>query len=94
MPAIKRIVLDVLKPHQPNAIDFANSLATLGDDYNVKLKVTEVDEKTESTVIVLQAVSLDFTRIENTIIEMGGSVHSIDEVEVEGRARVSLAESD
>ena len=94
MPAIKRIVLDVLKPHQPNALEFANSLATLGDDYNVKLKVTEVDEKTESTVIILEAVSLDFTLIENAIIEMGGSVHSIDEVVVDGGSRRSFAESD
>ncbi len=94
MPAIKRIVLDVLKPHQPNALEFASSLAGLGDDYNVKLKVTEVDEKTESTVIIIEAVSLDFTRIENAIIEMGGSVHSIDEVEVDGRSRASLTESD
>ena len=94
MPSIKRIVLDVLKPHQPNALEFANALAALGDDYNVKLKVTEVDEKTESTVIILEAVSLDFDRIEHAIIEMGGSVHSIDEVEVDGRSRPSLAESD
>ena len=94
MPAIKRIVLDVLKPHQPNALEFASSLATLGEDYNVKLKVTEVDERTESTVIILEGVSLDFARIENAIIEMGGSVHSIDEVEVAGNSRASLAESD
>ncbi len=94
MPSIKRIVLDVLKPHQPNALEFANALAALGDDYNVKLKVTEVDEKTESTVIILEAVSLDFTLIENAIIEMGGSVHSIDEVEVDGGSRASRARSD
>ena len=94
MPAITRVVLDVLKPHQPNALEFASALATLGDDYNVKLKVTEIDEKTESTVIILEAVSLDFNRIENAIIDMGGSVHSIDEVEVGGGSRASPAESD
>ena len=92
MPAIKRIVLDVLKPHQPNALEFANTLAMLGDDYSVKLKVTEVDDKTESTVIVLEAVYLDFARIEEAITSMGGSVHSIDEVEVSGGSCPSVAE--
>jgi hypothetical protein len=27
MSSIKRIVLDVLKPHQPNALDFASTIA-------------------------------------------------------------------
>lgn len=86
MPSIKRIVLDVLKPHQPNALEFAHSIAQLGEDYRVKLQVVEVDEKTESTEIVIEGNALDMQQIEDIINGMGGSVHSIDEVEVTGEA--------
>ena len=86
MPSIKRIVLDVLKPHQPNALEFAHSIAQLGKDFRVKLQVVEVDEKTESTEIVIEGNALDMQQIEETINGMGGSVHSIDEVEVTGEA--------
>ncbi len=84
MASIKRIVLDVLKPHQPNALEFAQAIAQLGADYRVRLQVEEVDEKTESTVLTIEGEALDFARIEDTIAAMGGSLHSIDEVEVSG----------
>lgn len=84
MPLVKRIVLDVLKPHQPNALEFARGIACLGDDYRVLLDVVEVDEKTESTVITIEGNALDMEQIEQAIGGMGGSVHSIDKVEVTG----------
>ncbi|HEC16752.1 MAG TPA: hypothetical protein ENI99_09325 [Sedimenticola sp.] len=84
MSTVKRLVLDVLKPHQPNALEFAQAIARLGEGYRVRLNVEEVDEKTESTIIVIESTSLDFSRIEETIQSMGGSLHSIDEVEVWG----------
>jgi hypothetical protein len=84
MPLVKRIVLDVLKPHQPNALEFAQAIAQLGDNYNVQLQVVEVDEKTESTIITIEGQALDMQLIEEVISGMGGSVHSIDEVEVSG----------
>lgn len=84
MPLVKRIVLDVLKPHQPNALEFAQGIAQLGADYHVQLEVVEVDEKTESTVITIEGNALAMQQIEEAITTMGGSVHSIDEVEVTG----------
>ncbi len=82
MPAIRRIVLDVLKPHQPNVLELARSLASVCDNCRVKLKVMEVDDKTQTTQVELEGDSLDFEHIETRISEMGASIHSIDEVEV------------
>ena len=84
MPSVKRVTLDVLKPRMPNPLEFASIIAALGADYRVSLRVEEVDDQTESTIIEIQGAALDFERIESTINELGGSVHSIDEVEVEG----------
>lgn len=86
MPTVKRLVLDVLKPHQPNALEFAQAIAALGDDYSVRIQVAEVDEKTESTIITITGGSVDYVAINARIGELGGSIHSIDEVEVDGGA--------
>lgn len=84
MTKTRRLVLDVLKPHQPNALDFSSTLADLGGDYRVKLTVTEVDKKTESTIVIIEGADINFESIQTAIEKMGASVHSIDEVEVYG----------
>ena len=84
MPAIKRIVLDVLKPHHPNALDLADAIAALAPDYRVSLKVTAVDEKTESAEVTVEGSAIDFEGVKNAINAMGATVHSIDAVDVAG----------
>ncbi len=85
MSCVKRLVLDVLKPHQPNALVFAQALAALSDDYRVELKVTEVDEHTETLQISIEADDVDFESVKAAISENGASLHSIDEVSVVGK---------
>lgn len=78
----ERLVLDILKPHEPNALEFARAIAAHG--YRVQLGVEEMDEKTESVVLVIEGRNIDFDLVRTTINELGGSLHSIDEVEVHG----------
>ena len=82
MANIHRLVLDVLKPHQPNAIEFSAALADLGNDYVVNLIVTGVDEKTETTIVTIESSNINFNEMVMAIEKMGASIHSIDEVEV------------
>ena len=82
MPLIKRVVLDVLKPHQPNALEFATAIADKHSGCHVKVTVTEVDEKTETTVVGIESDDIPYEAIVDTITSLGASVHSIDEVEV------------
>jgi len=84
MATTRKIVLDVLKPHQPNGVDFAMRLAKLSPDYQVRLSVVEVDEKTETVIVVLEGKDIKFDPVIEIIKKMGASVHSIDEVEVHG----------
>jgi len=88
MLAVKRIVLDVLKPHQPNAIEFCQAIAKAGTDYRVRLTVIEVDENTESLEIEVSGASINIEIIQSTISDIGGSLHSIDEVEVQNEANI------
>jgi uncharacterized protein len=86
MVLVKRIVLDVLKPHQPNGLEFAKAVAAHGVDYRVTFTVQEVDERTETVQIVIEGNDVDFNTITETIANLGGSLHSIDEVEVSSAA--------
>lgn len=83
MLLIKRIVLDVLKPHHPNSIEFSSAIAEKSPGTRVELTVAEVDEKTETVVIVIEGKNLDYDTITAAVENMGGSIHSIDKVEVE-----------
>jgi hypothetical protein len=82
MVAVKRVVLDVLKPHQPNALDFSRNIAAVGPGYRVHLTVIEMDENTETLQMVVEGSAIDFEALQSAINAMGGSLHSIDEVEV------------
>ena len=88
MVAVKKIVLDVLKPHQPNALEFSRAIAEAGADYRVRLTVLEVDENTETLQITVEGDAIDFEAIQSAISGMGGSLHSIDEVEVQSETDV------
>lgn len=84
MTQVKHLILDILKPHKPNALDFASSLAELSEDLEVTLTVTGVDEKTESVEMLLLGSDINFQLVSERIKELGGSIHSIDEVHVVG----------
>ena len=80
MIKVKKLILDILKPHKPNALEFASALAEQAGEIQVTLSVVEVDEKTESVVVEIEGDDIDFERLTAHIKELGASVHSIDEV--------------
>lgn len=86
MVFVKKLVLDVLKPHQPNALEFCEAIASAGNDYRVHLTVLEVDEKTETLQITVEGGAIDSEPLLARINELGGSLHSIDQVEVHSEA--------
>ncbi|MDD9940223.1 MAG: DUF211 domain-containing protein [Myxococcales bacterium] len=87
MVRIKRLVLDVLKPHEPNSLEFARAVAQKVGGCSVKLTVTEMDDKTATTVLIVEGDDIRFEAIQEAVSQMGGSLHSIDEVEVAAGAR-------
>ncbi len=83
MAAVTRILLDVLKPHEPSVLDLARALADLGD-YRVCVRVLEMDKKTESLEIEVAGSDIDFDAIQTVIRDLGAALHSVDEVDVCG----------
>lgn len=85
MVLVKRIVLDVLKPHQPNILEFSQAIARVTSDSKVHLTVLEMDENTETVEVIITGSAINFEDIQVAISDMGGSLHSIDEVEVQNK---------
>lgn len=83
MSDIKRLVLDVLKPHQPNALEFATNLVDKGGVAHAHVLVEGVDAKTESLNVIIEGRDVVFPEVLKAIEDMGGALQSIDEVIVE-----------
>ena len=77
---IKMLVLDILKPHTPNIVEFCQELTAANGIENIDISVYAVDEKTESVKMVLEGSSLNFEVIRGTIENFGAVVHSVDKV--------------
>ena len=95
MTDIRRLVLDVLKPHKPSVIDLSRKLTAIKGVDGVNCVLEEVDQDTESVTLTLEGTGVDFERVEAALREVGAVIHSIDEVAIGKRlvepARTALA---
>ena len=82
MANIRRIVLDVLKPHTPGAVALSKELADLAGVDGVDISLFEMDQKVENVKITCEGDSIDYNKIEEVIKKNGASIHSLDKVSV------------
>ncbi|HLE54833.1 MAG TPA: DUF211 domain-containing protein [Thermoplasmata archaeon] len=80
MTDIKRIVLDVLKPHKPDLVEMSQRLSALKGVEGVNCSLDEVDQETESVRITIEGASIHYESVEDTLRELGAVIHSVDEV--------------
>ncbi len=73
-------MLDTLKPMEPNIIEMANAISTLPGVSAVNISIAEIDLKVENAKITIEGDDLNYNEVRNIIQDMGGSIHSIDEV--------------
>jgi uncharacterized protein len=77
---IRRLVLDVLKPMEPNIIELAQTISRNEGVSAVNISMVEIDLKVENAKITIEGDNLTYEEIRDLIEDMGGSIHSIDEV--------------
>jgi hypothetical protein len=78
--SIRRLVLDCLKPHEPDVIVLAEKLSELEGVTAVNINVVEIDRKVENVKVTIVGDAIPFDAGRKIIRELGGVVHSIDEV--------------
>ena len=80
MARVRRLVLDTLKPYEPSIVEMAEELSSLEGVSAVNISIYEIDRKVENAKITIEGEKLSYSRVLEVIEEMGGVVHSIDEV--------------
>ena len=92
MGKIRRLVLDVLKPHDPTIIELASQLSELDGVEAVNISIYEIDLRVENAKITIEGDNINYEIVDYVIQENGGTVHSIDEV-VAGKMIIEDAET-
>ncbi|MFW9919333.1 MAG: DUF211 domain-containing protein [Candidatus Thorarchaeota archaeon] len=77
---IRRIVLDVLKPHSPRLTDLALMISRDERVEGVNITLKEVDQNTESITVTLEGNNINYEGIKEILQEAGAVIHSIDQV--------------
>lgn len=80
MAKIRRMVLDIMKPHEPSVIEYSSELADLDCIDGVNSSMVEIDHEVENIKTTLEGNNIDYETVEDVIERLGGSVHSVDKV--------------
>jgi uncharacterized protein len=78
---VARVVLDVLKPHEPPLPEFALYLRELTGIRRAEISVEEIDDKTESLVVILTG-NIHYEDLRTHLAVKGAAIHSVDGVTV------------
>jgi hypothetical protein len=76
------VILDVLKPHEPNIPELAARLSSIDGVDGVNISLVEIDQSTESVRITIEGGSINLNHVEKCMKDCGAVIHSIDEVSV------------
>lgn len=77
---IRRLVLDVLKPHKPSVVELSEVLSHIEGVEGVNIIIYEIDQQVENAKVIIAGNSIDFGDIKKKLEEMGATIHSVDEV--------------
>jgi hypothetical protein len=77
---IRRLVLDVLKPHRPNVVELSDALSHLEGVEGVNIIINEIDQQVENAKVIVAGLSISFEDVKKKLEELGATIHSIDEV--------------
>jgi hypothetical protein len=80
MAPLRRITLDILKPHDPPLVEFTEQIAAIESVDGVTSSLIELDQEVQNIKLTTEGDHLDYSAIEKAISELGGTVHSVDQV--------------
>lgn len=80
MANIKRIILDVLKPHNPSILEIADRISNIDGISGVNISLEEMDAKTHSIKVTIEGTDIRYVLVQEAIASCGAEIHSIDGV--------------
>jgi hypothetical protein len=80
MTAVRRLVIDVLKPHDPPLVEFTSQVSDVESVEGVTASLIELDQEVQNVKLTFEGSGLEFDAIEETVERLGATVHSVDQV--------------
>ena len=80
MAPIRRLVVDVLKPHEPPLVEFTNAVTETEGVDAATASLIELDKEVQNVKVSVEGAALSLDAVEETVKHLGGTVHSVDEV--------------
>ena len=78
--SIRRLVIDVMKPQEPDILEFADTAANCAGVAGVNAVLVETDREVQNLKLTIEGEGIDANALEEAITDLGGTVHSIDQV--------------
>ena len=82
MVAIKRLLLDVLKPRELSIIELSTAVGSVGGVDGVDMIVSEVDSRTETIKVTVKGPQINYDAVSKVMEKHGVSVRGVDEITV------------
>jgi len=79
MAPLKRLVVDLLKPHDPPLAEFTAHVADIGSVDAVTASLIELDKDVQNVKLTVAGDDIDVGETETEIEALGGTVHSVDQ---------------
>jgi len=67
---IRRLVLDVLKPHKPSVVELSEALSHLEGVEGVNIIINEIDQQVENAKVIVVGISISFEDVKNRLKEL------------------------
>ncbi len=80
MAPVTRLVLDVLKPHDPPLVSFTRRVAEVDGVESARASLVEIDREVQNVTLRVDGDALDDGAVEERVETLGGTVHSVDHV--------------
>ncbi len=80
MVVVKKIELDVLKPHKPSILELSSELSKVDGVSNCNIEIKEVERDVESVIVIIDGKDIDIDAVEKIIKKNGATIHNIDKV--------------
>ncbi len=78
---IRRLVLDVLKPYDPELHILSNALTQQGENIDgINITVYEMDKLTQKVKVIIEGNHLDYEEISETLEAQNCVIHSMDQI--------------
>lgn len=80
MAPIRRLVLDVLKPYEPETLEFAERIADIDGVEGVNATLVETDQSVQNIKLTVEGPAVDYDAVTDVVDGLGGTIHSVDQV--------------